>query len=138
LARRVLRLSRFASLGSGQTACKLCGEDWLENMAQANLFVAVSMIETSAESLFHWHAEPGALERSTPPWEKVEIIERARGIRHGDRGAMLVCIGPFRVRWTFEHRNYIEGRQFRDVQTAGLSAAGSIHIYLWPVDPSIR
>ena len=26
---------------------------------------------------------------------------------------------PFKIRWSFEHRDYIEGRQFRDVQISG-------------------
>lgn len=88
-------------------------------MARPKLFVAASRIEASAEKLFRWHAEPGALERLTPPWERVEMIERAAGIRDGDRGAMWVYMGPMRLRWTFEHSGYIEGRQFRDVQTVG-------------------
>src|SRR4029077_11216177 len=36
-----------------------------------------------------------------------------------DRGALRVRFGPFRLRWVFEHRDYIEGRQFRDVQLSG-------------------
>jgi ligand-binding SRPBCC domain-containing protein len=95
------------------------GKDCVKNMARPNVFVATSRIEASAEKLFRWHAEPGALERLTPPWEKIEIIERARGICDGDHGSMWVYIGPFRVRWNFEHREYVEGRHFRDVQTAG-------------------
>jgi ligand-binding SRPBCC domain-containing protein len=93
--------------------------DCLKNMARPNLFVAASRIEASAEELFRWHAKPGALERLTPPWERIEIIEHSRGIRDGDSGAMWVYLGPFRMRWRFEHRDYIEGRQFRDVQTSG-------------------
>jgi ligand-binding SRPBCC domain-containing protein len=104
---------------SEPAVCKVRGKDCLRNMARSNLFVAASRIEASAETVFGWHAEPGALERLTPPWEKIEIIERARGIRAGDSGAMWVYTGPFRMRWSFEHRDYIEGRQFRDVQTAG-------------------
>jgi ligand-binding SRPBCC domain-containing protein len=88
-------------------------------MARPQVFVASSRIEASAEKLFRWHAAPGALERLTPPWEKIEMIERARGIRDGDRGAMWVYVGPFRVRWSFVHSGYIEGQKFRDVQTAG-------------------
>jgi uncharacterized protein len=94
-------------------------KDCLENMARLKVFVARSRIEASAEKLFRWHAEPGALERLTPPWEKMERIEGAGGIRDGDRGAMWIYIGPFRVRWSFVHSGYIEGRGFRDVQTAG-------------------
>jgi len=88
-------------------------------MARSNLFVAASRIEAPAEELFRWHAELGALERLTPPWEHVEMIERAAGIRDGACGAMWVYMGPLRLRWTFEHNGYIEGRQFRDVQTSG-------------------
>ena len=55
-----------------------------------------------------------------PPWEHVEVEQRAPGIRNGDRGALRVCFGPFHIRWIFEHRDYIEGRQFRDVQLSGL------------------
>lgn len=88
-------------------------------MARPKLFVATSRIEASAEELFRWHAEPGALERLTPPWERVETIEPAAGIHDGDRGAMWVYIGRLRLRWTFEHRGYIEGRKFQDVQTSG-------------------
>ncbi len=88
-------------------------------MERPAVFVASSRIEAPAETLFRWHAEPAALERLTPPWEKMEMIEPAKGIHEGDRGAMWVYVGPFRVRWSFEHRDYIEGRQFRDVQTVG-------------------
>jgi ligand-binding SRPBCC domain-containing protein len=94
-------------------------KDCLENMARPKVFVARSRIEASAEKLFRWHAEPGALERLTPPWQKMERIEGPGGIRDGDRGAMWIYIGPFRVRWSFVHSGYIEGRGFRDVQTAG-------------------
>lgn len=88
-------------------------------MACKNQFVARSQIQASAEELFRWHAEPGALERLTPPWEPVEVEQRAPGIRHGDRGVLRVRLGPFRIRWVFEHRDYIEGHQFRDVQISG-------------------
>ncbi len=91
----------------------------MKNMARPNLFVAASRMEASAETVFRWHAEPGALERLTPPGERIEIIERSPGIRDGDSGAMWVYLGPFHMRWSFEHRDYIEGRQFRDVQTSG-------------------
>jgi ligand-binding SRPBCC domain-containing protein len=89
------------------------------DMARENLFVYTSRIEASAERVFRWHAEPGALERLTPPWEKVEVVEPAPGIRNGDRGILRVHLGPIPMLWKFEHSDYLEGRQFRDVQTAG-------------------
>jgi ligand-binding SRPBCC domain-containing protein len=72
-----------------------------------------------ADELFRWHAEPGALERLTPPWEPLEVEQRAPGIYNGDRGVLRVRLGPFRIRWVFEHLDYIQGRQFRDVQLSG-------------------
>jgi uncharacterized protein len=82
-------------------------------------FVAQSRIDAPAEEVFRWHAEPAALERLTPPWDPVEMVQRAPGIHNGDRGILRVHLGPFRIRWVFEHRDYIEGRQFRDVQISG-------------------
>ena len=49
----------------------------------------------------------------------MEVVELSPGIRNGDRGVLRVHLGPFPVLWKFEHRDYQEGRQFRDVQTAG-------------------
>ena len=88
-------------------------------MGKKNRFVACSQIQASAEDLFRWHAEPGALERLTPPWESVEMERRAPGIRNGDRGVLRVHLGPLHISWVFEHCDYVEGRQFRDVQISG-------------------
>ena len=82
-------------------------------------FVRRSRIEAPAEKVFAWHAQPGALERLTPPWEPIEILEPAAGIRDGAHGAFRVRMGPFRVRWEFEHRGYVEGREFQDFQRSG-------------------
>jgi len=88
-------------------------------MLRENVFVYTSRIDASADRVFQWHAEPGALERLTPPWEKMEVVESAPGIRNGDRGVLRVHFGPIPILWKFEHSDYQEGRQFRDVQTAG-------------------
>src|ERR1700747_341361 len=83
------------------------------------VFIAQSIINAPAEEVFRWRAEPAALERLTPPWEPLEVLERAPGVRNGDRGVLRVRVGPFRVRGEFEHCDYVEGRQFRDVQIRG-------------------
>jgi ligand-binding SRPBCC domain-containing protein len=83
------------------------------------LFVAKSRIPASAAEVFQWHADPRALERLTPPWEPLLIEQPARGIQNGDRGVLRVRVGPFWVRWRFEHCNYVEGRQFQDIQVSG-------------------
>ena len=89
------------------------------NMSRISVFTAETDIDAPAETVFRWHAEPGALERLTPPWEPLEVVERAPGVRDGDRGILRVRVGPFHVRWEFEHCDYVEGRQFRDVQISG-------------------
>jgi hypothetical protein len=88
-------------------------------MGRKKVFVAQSVISAPAEEVFRWHAEPGALERLTPPWEPMEVLQPAPGIRNGDRGVLRVRVGPLRVRWEFEHRECVDGRQFRDVQIRG-------------------
>ena len=85
----------------------------------AELFVRRSRIDAPAAAVFRWHARPGAFERLTPPWEPVRVVERHGGIEDGARLVMRMGPGPFGLRWVAEHRDYIEGEQFRDVQTAG-------------------
>src|SRR3989442_8990401 len=82
-------------------------------------FVKRSRVEASAEEVFRWHARPGAFERLTPPWMNVEVVQRSGGIEDGGRVVLRVPIGPFRWRWMAEHRDYVAGQQFRDVQVAG-------------------
>ena len=86
---------------------------------KTELFVHRTRLEVPAAEAFHWHARPGALERLTPPWEPVEVIERQGGIEDGARVVLQMPVGPFRQRWVAEHRDYEEGRQFRDLQLQG-------------------
>jgi uncharacterized protein (TIGR01777 family) len=77
-------------------------------------------IPVPSSALFDWHERQGALERLIPPWEQVEVVQRTGGIRDGARVVVSVPLAPLvRTRWLVEHRDYIEGRQFRDVQLQG-------------------
>ncbi len=76
-------------------------------------------IERPAAEVFAWHERPGAFARLVPPWQKVEVISQIGGIRDGARVSLRTKIGPVWVRWDVEHRNYVEGLQFRDVQLRG-------------------
>lgn len=74
----------------------------------------------SAERLWRWHAAPGAFERLSPPWERVEVMSRTgRGVENGSRVTLGVPAGPFRTTWVAEHRDVRPGESFRDVQVAG-------------------
>jgi uncharacterized protein len=88
-------------------------------MASRKIFTAISTIDAPAAEVFRWHEEPGALERLTPPWEPVDVEQRPENLRDGARAVLRVGPGPFKFRWVLEHRDYIEGRQFRDVQISG-------------------
>ncbi|HSP97527.1 MAG TPA: TIGR01777 family oxidoreductase [Candidatus Dormibacteraeota bacterium] len=72
-----------------------------------------------AAAVFRWHERPGAFERLTPPWERVRVVERQGGIEDGGRLVLRMGAGPLAMRWVAEHRDYIAGEQFRDVQAAG-------------------
>lgn len=85
---------------------------------QTERFVRRIRIEASAEEVFRWHAEPGALDLLTPPWEPVEIEQEGR-IEEGAETILRVRVGPFAVRWVARISDCRPGRGFRDTQVQG-------------------
>jgi ligand-binding SRPBCC domain-containing protein len=74
----------------------------------------------SAETVYNFHAEPDALERLTPPWEKAQVVSRTGGIdKPGSRVTLKVSVGPFAQNWIAEHTACEPGRMFRDVMISG-------------------
>ena len=100
-------------------------------------FTRRSSIPVSTEELFAWHARPGAFERLAPPWQNVELV-RHDGIRDGDRAILDLGAGPVSIRWDIEHRDYIEGEQFRDVQLSGPFARWEHTHRMLPHDVDLR
>ena len=86
---------------------------------RTQVFIRRSRVEAPAEEVFRWHTRPGALERLTPPWEPVRIVERQGGVDDGGRVVLAIKVGPLRRRWVAEHHGYEAGRQFRDRQIEG-------------------
>jgi hypothetical protein len=82
-------------------------------------FTKRSRIAAPADEVFRWHERPGAFERLAPPWQKIEVIERQGGIEPGGTVALRQSLGPLKITWRMEHRDYIAGRQFRDCQLSG-------------------
>jgi len=98
------------------------------------LFVKRTRFSVSAERLFAWHAEPGALERLTPPWERARVVRRTGTIRDiGSRVELRVRIGPFWRTWISEHTACEEGRMFGDIQIKGPFARWE-HTHLFEPD----
>lgn len=55
-------------------------------------FVARTRIPASAEAVFDWHEAPGAFERLTPPWERVQGARSRR--RYPRRRPGVAARGP--------------------------------------------
>jgi uncharacterized protein (TIGR01777 family) len=55
-----------------------------------------------ADLLYAWHARPSAFERLTPPWERVEALERVWGLDNAP-ASVPVRVGPF-AHWVHTHR----------------------------------
>jgi ligand-binding SRPBCC domain-containing protein len=86
-------------------------------------FEKETQIAVPPDVVFAFHASPGALQRLTPPWERVELIEGGDSILPGARVVLSVAIGRFRMRWIAEHTEYEPGRMFADRQVQGPFAA---------------
>ncbi|GAC1621463.1 MAG: hypothetical protein NVS9B13_13050 [Candidatus Acidiferrum sp.] len=86
----------------------------------SELFVFRSPMPASAEAVYQWHAQPGALAALTPPWENAQVIERTGGIdQPGSRVKIRLRMGPLSQVWTAEHTACEPGRMFRDVMISG-------------------
>lgn len=82
-------------------------------------FSKQSEILAPPDVVFAWHEKPGAVERLTPPWESVEMLERATGLHVGARVVFKVFTGPFWQRWVAEHTEYQPPHLFADIQRQG-------------------
>ncbi|MBP7736575.1 MAG: TIGR01777 family oxidoreductase [Spirochaetes bacterium] len=81
-------------------------------------FIKRTPFPVSADALYRWHGSPGALQRLTPPWERVEVIDEG-SVSEGSTTTFLLSIGPIKIRWTARHRDVVPGRRFADVQVRG-------------------
>lgn len=84
-----------------------------------DIFSRSVRIERPAAEVFAWHERRGALARLCPPWERIELVEATGGVRDGARVTVRSKVGPVWTTWRVEHRDYVAGEQFRDVQVAG-------------------
>jgi uncharacterized protein (TIGR01777 family) len=83
------------------------------------VFEARTEVPASAAEAFRWHARPGAFDRLSPPWDRVEVLEARGGIEDGARLVMRLGSPPLSLEWVAVHRGYEEGRRFVDVQESG-------------------
>ncbi|MBC8012140.1 MAG: Hsp33 family molecular chaperone HslO, partial [Burkholderiales bacterium] len=89
-------------------------------MSSLQTFIREETLPVSAAEAFAWHERPGAFERLTPPWERVELVERSgAALQPGSRVTLRTRLGPVAMEWVAEHTEYVAGRMFRDVALSG-------------------
>lgn len=69
---------------------------------------------------FAWHAQPGALARLLPPWDRVRVRSRDGSLRDG-RVVLELRQGPLTLTWDARHdpEGFVDGSQFVDTQASG-------------------
>jgi ligand-binding SRPBCC domain-containing protein len=82
-------------------------------------FVKESRVAASPTTVFAFHESPGALERLTPPWESVKILESAGSLQVGSRIRLRTWLGLVPVDWVVEHTEYDPPHGFADRQVRG-------------------
>ncbi len=86
----------------------------------SEVFTYRSKMPASAEAVYRFHAEPDALERLTPPWEKSKVVARTGSIeKPGSTVTIRVTVGPFSQNWISEHVACEPNVMFRDVMRSG-------------------
>lgn len=82
-------------------------------------FVKQSRIAAPPGVVFAFHESPGALERLTPPWERVRLIQGGESLAPGTRVVLETRVAGLPLRWVAEHTEYEAGRLFADRQVSG-------------------
>jgi uncharacterized protein (TIGR01777 family) len=84
-------------------------------------FTRSSHLPVPCEEAFAWHEGQGrsAFERTLPPWEQIQILEKTGSIHDGDKLTAKIKFGPFSVLFSMQHQNFIKNKQFEDIQLKG-------------------
>ena len=83
------------------------------------VFSKESLLNFDPAEVFAWHARPGAIQRLSPPWDPLKVLEQTGGILPGARVVLRMKAGPLPYRWQGRHTRYEEGRLFEDEQVRG-------------------
>ena len=82
-------------------------------------YVKESRIAAPPAVVFAFHESPDALQKLTPPWEKMEVVESDGSLRPGSRVVLVSRLGLLSLRWVAIHTEYDPPTQFADVQESG-------------------
>ena len=83
-------------------------------------FVKESVIKAPRGKVFAFHELPDAVERLIPPWENIEVVQKADISTIGSRAIFKQKFLGFTVStWVAEHTKYDPPKMFEDVQISG-------------------
>ena len=77
------------------------------------IFEHTATFPFSRQTVWDWHARPGAVRRIMPDWEGIRPVE-VGGITDGAITEFRMKIGIVPQRWVAKHHGYMEGAQFCD------------------------
>lgn len=83
------------------------------------VYVRSSSMPVSATVLSDWHFHAGALDRLTPPWQDVRILQRPAALADGAIVKVEVRMLGMRCEWVARHVNAQPGVGFTDIQDRG-------------------
>lgn len=90
-----------------------------KKLANHEHFMKKTSMKVSPAELFQWHKRQGAFQRLMPPWMNVKVVHYTGGIEDGNEAVLLIKKGWIKIHWHLKHLDYIEGKQFKDVQVKG-------------------
>lgn len=83
-------------------------------------FIKESIVKASPGRVFAFHELPDAFERLIPPWENVNIIQKADISKIGSQAIIeQKLFGLIPSQWVAEHTKYDPPKMFEDVQISG-------------------
>lgn len=86
-------------------------------------FIFTKSFNHSLDKVYRWHKSDLALDRITPPWDKIRVIDRKSSGTNFLKDGIITLeqkIAPLlKLKWKLNHVNYIEGKCFQDNLVSG-------------------
>jgi uncharacterized protein (TIGR01777 family) len=83
------------------------------------VFERSRVFDTDRQTLFGYHAAPGALQRLIPPWERVEIAEQGTSLDVGTQVVLRQFLCGVPLKWIAQHTQLDAPTHFQDMQLNG-------------------
>ncbi|WP_442510122.1 TIGR01777 family oxidoreductase [Novipirellula sp. SH528] len=88
-------------------------------MGRKHQYRVSTSLPVSATEAFAYHERPGALQRLTPPWEKVSLESSDESITVGSELVLKTSFAGIPLRWVARHVQYDPPHLFADTQVSG-------------------